>query len=90
LTLVGQPEEAKKAEEGIETDRKYALDAAIVRVMKSRKERTFEQLKLDVVDAVKNHFVPDIKEFKKRVLVLIESEYLRRDEDNPELFFYIA
>jgi len=84
------PEEAKRAEEGIETDRKYALDAAIVRVMKSRKERTFEQLKLDVVDAVKNHFVPDIKEFKKRVLVLIESEYLRRDEDNPELFFYVA
>lgn len=90
LSIPTQPEEAKKAEEGIETDRRYALDAAIVRVMKSRKERLLEQLKSDVVDAVRFHFVPDIKEIKKRVLVLVESEYIRRDENNPDLFLYVA
>lgn len=85
-----QPEEAKRTEDGIITDRKYVLDAAIVRVMKARKERTFEQLKMDVIDAVKAHFVPDMKHFKERVDSLVESEFLRRDDDNRDLFFYVA
>jgi cullin 4 len=83
-------EEAKRTEAGIQTDRKFVIDAAIVRVMKARKERTFEQLKIDVVDAVKSHFVPDMKHFKERVDSLVEGEFLRRDEDNRDLFYYVA
>jgi cullin-4 len=83
-------EEAKRTEEGIIADRKFVIDAAIVRVMKARKERTFEQLKIDVVDAVKSHFVPDMKHFKERVDSLVEGEFLRRDDDNRDLFYYVA
>lgn len=58
--------------------------------MKARKERTFEQLKIDVLDAVKKHFIPDMKVFKERVDSLVESEFLRRDEDNRDVFYYVA
>nr|VWP01822.1 Glutamyl-tRNA synthetase (EC [Ganoderma boninense] len=83
-------EETKRTQSSIEADRKHALDAAIVRVMKSKKELTYEQLKTATIEAVKNHFVPDVGMIKKRIEGLVEQEYLRRDEDDQSRFFYVA
>ena len=58
--------------------------------MKARKELTFEQLKIDVVDAVKAHFIPDMKHFKERIDSLVEGEFLKRDEANKDLLYYVA
>lgn len=85
-----QPEETKRTQNSIEADRKHALDAAIVRVMKSKKELTYEQLKTATIEAVKNHFVPEVAMIKKRIEGLVEQEYLRRDEDDQNRFFYVA
>jgi cullin-4 len=85
-----QPEENKRTEAHIEADRKQELDAAIVRIMKAKKKLTFEQIKSEVIIAVKNRFVPEIKHIKQRVDCLVESEYLKRDEDVKDLFVYLA
>jgi cullin-4 len=66
------------------------LDAAIVRVMKARKELSNEDLKAATIEAVKSHFVPDVKAIKQRIEMMVEQEYLRRDEDDPNLFIYVA
>ncbi|KAI1789168.1 Cullin-4B [Ganoderma leucocontextum] len=84
------PEETKRTQSSIEADRKHALDAAIVRVMKAKKELTYEQLKTATIEAVKNHFVPEVTMIKKRIEGLVEQEYLRRDEDDQNRFFYVA
>ncbi|PCH33173.1 Cullin-domain-containing protein [Wolfiporia cocos MD-104 SS10] len=84
------PEESKRTQNSIEGDRKHALDAAIVRVMKARKELHYEQLKAATIDAVKNHFVPEVSVIKKRIQGLVEQEYLRRDEGDMNLYIYIA
>ncbi|KAG5638979.1 hypothetical protein H0H81_008199 [Sphagnurus paluster] len=83
-------EESKRTNESIEGDRKHYLDAAIVRIMKARKELSYEQLKAATIDAVKNHFVPAVDVIKKRIDALVESDYLERSPHDKSLFLYIA
>ncbi|OSX68038.1 hypothetical protein POSPLADRAFT_1064405 [Postia placenta MAD-698-R-SB12] len=84
------PEESKRTQTAIESDRKHALDAAIVRVMKARKELNYEQLKTETIEAVKKHFVPDVSSIKQRIASLVEQDYLRRDEDDMSKYLYVA
>ncbi|KAI0809184.1 Cullin [Irpex lacteus] len=83
-------EETKRTQSLVEGDRKYALDAAIVRIMKGKQQMQYEQLKTATVDAVKHHFKPDIPMIKQRVDNLVEQDYLRRDEDDFSLLIYVA
>ena len=85
-----QPEESKRTNESIEGDRKHYIDAAIVRIMKAKKEMMHEQLMIATIDAVKSHFVPIVDTIKKRVESLVESEYLKRSENDKERFIYVA
>ncbi|KIJ58771.1 hypothetical protein HYDPIDRAFT_141311 [Hydnomerulius pinastri MD-312] len=83
-------EESKRTQSHIDSDRKHYLDAAIVRIMKAKKELPYESLKTLTIDAVKSHFVPEVSVIKARVAGLVEMEYLRRDEDDMNLFIYVA
>ncbi|KAI0700482.1 Cullin-domain-containing protein [Cytidiella melzeri] len=83
-------EETKRTQSLIEGDRKYALDAAIVRIMKGKKQLPYEQLKTATIDAVKQHFKPDVAMIKQRVDNLVEQDYLRRDDDDMTLLVYVA
>ncbi|KAI0761642.1 Cullin-domain-containing protein [Trametes elegans] len=83
-------EETKRTQTSIEADRKHALDAAIVRVMKARKELSYEQLKTATIEAVRKHFVPEVAMIKQRVEGLVEQEYLRRDEWDKTKYIYVA
>jgi hypothetical protein len=85
-----QPEETKRTEAWIEADRKQELDAAIVRIMKAKRKLTFEQIKTEVIVAVKQRFVPEVKHIKQRVDYLVENEYLKRDEAVKDVFVYLA
>jgi len=85
-----QPEETKRTEAWIEADRKQELDAAVVRIMKAKKKLTFEQIKTEVIVAVKQRFLPEIKHIKQRVDYLVENEYLKRDEAVKDVFVYLA
>ncbi|KAI0662359.1 Cullin-domain-containing protein [Cubamyces menziesii] len=84
------PEETKRTQNSIEADRKHALDAAIVRVMKAKKELNYEQLKTATIEAVRKHFVPEVGMIKQRIQGLVEQEYLRRDEDDMNKYIYVA
>ncbi|KII86249.1 hypothetical protein PLICRDRAFT_55976 [Plicaturopsis crispa FD-325 SS-3] len=83
-------EETKRTQTSVDGDRKHYLDAAIVRIMKARKEMKHEQLKVATIDAVKGHFVPDVASIKNRIQSLVEQEYLKRDEKDKELYMYVA
>jgi len=58
--------------------------------MKAKKKLAFEQIKTEVIVAVKKRFVPEIKHIKQRVDYLVENEYLKRDRDVKEVFVYLA
>lgn len=81
-------EEAVKKER-ITQDRSHAVDAALVRIMKSRKQMTVLDLRLDVVTLMQT-FKPDDALIKKRMESLIEREYMERDKNDPNIIIYKA
>ncbi|XP_044498351.1 cullin-1 [Mangifera indica] len=83
-------DEKKKVIEDVDKDRRYAIDASIVRIMKSRKVLGHQQLVLECVEQLGRMFKPDFKAIKKRIEDLITRDYLERDKNNPNLFRYLA
>ncbi|KAF9689450.1 hypothetical protein SADUNF_Sadunf01G0093500 [Salix dunnii] len=69
-------DERKKVVEDVHKDRRYAIDAAIVRIMKELESFGLSTANLG----------PDIKAIKKRIEDLISQEYLEREKENPNMF----
>jgi cullin 1 len=74
----------------VEEDRRHAIEACIVRVMKSRKTMEHTQLVSEAIVQLSQHFKPDPKMIKKRIDDLITREYLERDSERPSLYIYMA
>eukprot|EP00312_Isochrysidales_sp_CCMP1244_P042709 CAMPEP_0202751090 /NCGR_PEP_ID=MMETSP1388-20130828/11791_1 /ASSEMBLY_ACC=CAM_ASM_000864 /TAXON_ID=37098 /ORGANISM="Isochrysis sp, Strain CCMP1244" /LENGTH=840 /DNA_ID=CAMNT_0049418703 /DNA_START=402 /DNA_END=2924 /DNA_ORIENTATION=+ len=74
----------------VDEDRKHAIEAAIVRIMKTRKSLDHQKLVLEASTQLMRHFKPDPKQIKKRIEDLIHREYLERDPSNPNLYKYLA
>ncbi|XP_059625725.1 cullin-1-like [Cornus florida] len=83
-------DERKRIVEDVDKDRRYAIDAAIVRIMKSRKVLGHQQLVMECVEQLSKMFKPDFKAIKKRIEDLITRDYLERDKENPNTFRYLA
>ncbi|KAF9604479.1 hypothetical protein IFM89_006801 [Coptis chinensis] len=83
-------DEKKKVIEDVDKDRRYAIDASIVRIMKSRKVLGHQQLVMECVEQLSRMFKPDFKAIKKRIEDLITRDYLERDKENPNLYKYLA
>ncbi|KAK1564562.1 hypothetical protein Q3G72_005816 [Acer saccharum] len=79
-------DERKKIVEDADKDRQYAIDAAIVCVMKIRIVLGHQQLVSECVEQLSRMFKPDIKAIKKRMADLIGRDYLERDKENPNTF----
>ncbi|KAH6998240.1 Cullin [Ilyonectria sp. MPI-CAGE-AT-0026] len=84
--------ERKNTEEKNNQTRAHIVDAAIVRIMKSRKELSHSQLVSEVLSQLSSRFRPEVSLVKKRIEDLIAREYLERpDEDgSPSLYRYVA
>lgn len=83
-------DEKKKVLEEVDQDRRFSIDAAIVRVMKSRKTLQHQQLTIEVVNQVSGMFKADFKLIKKRIEDLMSRDYLERDANNPNILKYLA
>lgn len=90
LQVKENTEERAKTNEGVTKERVYTLDAAIVRVMKARKTLTHAELVQEIVRALSGRFTPQPNDIKARVESLMEREYLKRDDNNPSIFHYLA
>ena len=74
----------------IEDDRgAMAIEASIVRIMKSRKRLNHNLLVSEVVNQLR-HFKPLPKTIKKKIEHLIERDYLARDETEVNFYNYLA
>jgi cullin 1 len=75
--------------ERVEEDRSIAIEAAIVRIMKMRKQLNHQQLVTEVLTQLA-FFRPNPKLIKQRIEHLIEREYLERDPNQASQYRYLA
>ena len=81
-------EENKQTNERVFQDRQYQIDAAIVRVMKTRKTLSHQLLISEIFNQIK--FPAKPTDLKKRIESLIDREYLERDRNNAQIYNYLA
>jgi len=76
--------------ESVEEDRKHLVEAAIVRIMKSRKSLEHNQLVAEVCKHLSTRFHPAPQLIKQRIEKLIDREYLARSENDRRVYNYLA
>ncbi|EPB74347.1 cullin family protein [Ancylostoma ceylanicum] len=81
-------EEYKAVEEEVNQDRQYQIDAAIVRVMKTRKKLNHQLLISELFAQLR--FPVRAADLKKRIGSLMERDYLRRCDEDPNAYQYVA
>lgn len=75
--------------EVVAEDRSIAVEAAIVRIMKSRRKLGHNELVQEVLTALRN-FQPNPAQIKQKIDQLIDRDYLERDPDDRTLYRYLA
>eukprot|EP00300_Choanocystis_sp_HF-7_P008209 c15781_g1_i2.p1 GENE.c15781_g1_i2~~c15781_g1_i2.p1 ORF type:complete len:741 (+),score=197.27 c15781_g1_i2:223-2223(+) len=81
-------EENSKTHSGVFKDRQYQIDAAIVRIMKTRKTLAHSQLVAQLFAQLK--FPVKIQDLKKRIESLIDREYMERSKGDANTYNYLA
>lgn len=88
IAIKEEEKEEKEVEEQVNTDRLFRIDAAIVRIMKVRKQAEHTALTTELLEQAK--FSISAVEIKERVETLIERDYLKRDEESTSTYHYVA
>ncbi|XP_073844788.1 cullin-5-like [Musca autumnalis] len=66
------------------------VQEAIIKIMKMRKRMNNATLQAELIDILKNMFLPSKKMIKEQLEWLIEHKYMRRDDDDINTFIYMA
>eukprot|EP00850_Spirogloea_muscicola_P011412 SM000070S21378 [mRNA] locus=s70:663661:664521:- [translate_table: standard] len=92
-TVAAQKEtepEKQETRQKVEEDRKPQIEAAIVRIMKSRRVLDHNNIISEVTKQLQARFMPNPAVIKKRIESLIEREFLERDRSDRKLYRYLA
>ena len=82
--------ERSEVEKTTAEDRKFLIDAVIVRIMKSRKQLSHTELVQASIEQLALRLRPDPRLIKKRIEDLIHREYLERDPEIQTNYRYLA
>jgi len=84
------PKEREGATVSVAEERKHAMEANIVRIMKARKTMQHQQLMAEVSQQLMKYFQPDPRAIKQRIEDLITREYMKRDDESTTTYHYLA
>lgn len=82
--------EKQETRHRIEEDRKPQIEAAIVRIMKSRRVLDHNAVVQEVTKQLSSRFIPNPTVIKKRIESLIERDFLERDATDRKNYRYLA
>lgn len=83
-----QREESQLARKSVDEDRRMYLQAAIVRIMKSRQTLPHVQLIQEIFDQANSRFSPSVIMIKKCIEQLLEKQFIARQE--RDTYVYVA
>jgi len=81
-------QETEEVHHRVLQDRKYLVDAAIVRTMKARRRLTHAELTQEVIRILR--FPLDIEVLRQRIASLIENDYMENDQTDTRFYLYVA
>lgn len=90
IKTVSNPDEESADDAYLKVQRNHMIDAAVVRIMKSRKIMKHAALSSEVLTQVRARFQPSGNTIKKRIEIMIEREYLERDANDRSTYNYLA
>jgi len=82
--------EKHETRQRIEDDRKPQIEAAIVRIMKARRQLDHNGVVQEVTKQLSSRFSPNPTDIKKHLENLIEREFIERDRNDRKLYIYLA
>ncbi|GAO49699.1 hypothetical protein G7K_3845-t1 [Saitoella complicata NRRL Y-17804] len=82
--------ERRETMKKLDDERKHEVEAAIVRIMKSRKTMDHNNLVAEVTKQLSTRFSPSPNMIKQRIEGLIERDYLERKEGDHRVYNYLA
>jgi len=88
ISTAETPQETEKIQQNVFKDRVYQVDAAIVRIMKTRKNLSHQSLITELFQQLR--FPVKAPDLKKRIDSLLEREFIERDSDDPNSYHYLA
>ncbi|KAM9323145.1 cullin-3-B-like [Pholidichthys leucotaenia] len=93
-TVAAKQEESdpgwKENRQKVDDDKKHEIEAAVVRIMKSRKKMQHSVLVAEVTHQFRARFLPSPVDIKKQIEGLIDREYLARTPEDRKVYTYIA
>ena len=90
LRAVEAEDTGEEENKAIELQRRHQMDAAIVRIMKTRKNLRHNLLVAEVIQQLSARFKPKPNDIKKRIEALIEQDYMERDKEDRGVYSYLA
>ncbi|KAF7721987.1 Cullin-2 [Apophysomyces ossiformis] len=81
-------QETQATRKAIDEDRRMYLQAAIVRIMKSRRVLPHVQLIQEIIDQANSRFSPSVIMIKKCIEQLLEKQFIAREE--RDTYVYVA
>jgi hypothetical protein len=81
-------QESQAARKSVDEDRRMYLQAAIVRIMKSRQVLPHIQLIQEIIDQANSRFSPSVIMIKKCIEQLLEKQFIARQE--RDTYVYVA
>ncbi|KAF6020779.1 CUL2 [Bugula neritina] len=84
------PQETERIRTNTDEDRKWQIQAAIVRIMKARKQLRHNLLIEEVIKQLNGRFNPSVSAIKKSIESLIEKQYMERTQNSKDEYCYIA
>ncbi|CCF58925.1 hypothetical protein KAFR_0F03290 [Kazachstania africana CBS 2517] len=83
------PNNSINSNEALERQRNVQTNAVLVRIMKSKRTSSFEELQDAATNALASKFTLPESTLKRSLNYLIEKEYIQRDSDDNNTYHYI-